>query len=93
MWKIVRSSAPEYSLDKQRAIVYCVCGLHNFIIQEEGYQDEPTTPDEDVQLRQAAARADRELVGRNPEEIRQAAAEKMWENYRAYWRRRHYSCR
>lgn len=88
MWKIVRSSAPEYSLEKQRAIVYCVCGLHNFIIQEEGYQQEPLTPQEEEKLQEAAVRANTELACRDPEEIRQAAAETMWNNYRAYWRSR-----
>jgi predicted XRE-type DNA-binding protein len=81
-WKIIRFSAPEYSLKKQIKIVYAVTGLHNFILAQE--PPRRFTQLEDEALAKARARANQVIGGRSPKTIRRLAAVLMWKAYCNY---------
>lgn len=91
-WKIIRSSAPEYSINDQVSIVYAVTGLHNFILASSKI-DQPPPPLTQAQanaLRAARGRARRIVFGQQMDRVRHVAAVLMYRVYqRDYQRRRH----
>ena len=82
-WKIVRSSAPEYSVAFQIDLAYVVTGLHNFVTihSREDASEPDFTPEE---LEAARARADGAVLGRSAEEIRFESSIRMWRGYERY---------
>ena len=81
-WKIIRATAPEYSLETQTKIVYAVTGLHNFIIAHQ--EKRVLTPAEQSVMQAAKARADRVIRNSSPKKIRWLAAVLSWRGYKEY---------
>jgi hypothetical protein len=80
--KIIRQSAPEYSMEKQQAIVYACAGLWNFIHK---LRTPPGLTDEELRyLEEAKLRADRRNSGKTMEEIRRTSAVRHWNSYQGY---------
>lgn len=89
-WKIIRVSAPEYSIRRQIAFVYACTALHNFVEefpgQSESDEEEESEEDlgsfNDAVLRASRWRARREIRGKRPKDLRKAIAVNMWIDYR-----------
>jgi hypothetical protein len=83
-WKIVRSSAPEYSINDQTNIVYAVTALHNFIIATSKGPPQQLSPAKRAALRAARARACRVVRGQEMASVRHTAAVLMYRAYLEY---------
>jgi hypothetical protein len=81
-WKIIRASAPEYSLKTQMRIVYAVTGLHNFI----KYMEQPRDEDEEYVCDEAEEERIKERIRNNvrgsARDVRDRIAEKTWRSRR-----------
>lgn len=84
-WKIVRVSAPEYTIQDQIGFVYAVTALHNFILTFENGEEEAVEDPRVLQL--AHARARREIRGREVRQLRCRIARGMWKQYKLYLKR------
>ncbi len=82
-WKIVRASAPEYSINTQIAILYAVTAIHNFVILEE--EEEAVESSEEVKIYMDLAReqAARAIFGKSSRKIRKNVASTIWNQWQA----------
>jgi hypothetical protein len=91
-WKIIRDSAPEYSIEDQINIVYAVTALHNFMQRHtdlsvaerartrgHGYQRK---------VQEAQDRATRLISGKRAKGIREQTSKEVWGQWLRYIRRR-----
>lgn len=79
-WKIVRTSAPEYTLKDQIGFVIAVTALQNFIIAFNK-EDVPLQEKSEEILEMARARASVSVGGKEPLELRYQIAKKAWRQY------------
>lgn len=81
-WKIVRMTVPEYDIEEQKAFIYAVTALHNFIIMD-GWVDEDEEKREAFRpkIRLAREKARRGVQGKALRILRCKIAKKMWKDY------------
>jgi hypothetical protein len=85
--KLIRESAPEYSIDNQIDLVYACTGLYNFI-HSQRYSHDDIPESERLFLTAAKFRADRTCAGRSSLDIRRRAALRTFDQWARVSRRR-----
>ena len=84
--RLIRDTAPEYSLSKQINFVYCCAGLYNFIHFLRKSKVRYTAQQRQI-IKRARVRADRDIPGVDIRELRRRVAVKCWRSYNIYMRR------
>jgi DDE superfamily endonuclease len=77
-WKIIRSTAPEYSIEKQIQIVYAVTALHNFI-RKHRHPEPELTEEQTEMLPLCRWRASAWVRGKTASQLRRQVKQRTWQ--------------